>query len=295
MLCSEEVKRIIHCYDNIRSMSEDILLLHSNDVNRYLCSVAQWESPGFLMRRRRWVLLLEGVFLFSAEPPKLLAPGTPTIHNTQCWHWALSWVNATTRQAPYSHSSGQPPRQWRHGTWPIRTQCPPPSPGIWLKLCRRWELKLLLTGDSDKRSQQTITIHLGLPGLIGILPHQRSQLTTRWWSVDSSAPLFTRMSRTYRRKSNATSTKSIIELQPRVSWCQVHIWTPLCLNMVFVMDSPWRAQKSNNRTPLWFRSGGPFLPITPFQVSLSLPKWALKSPSRTRESPAGALSRCTLQ
>ena len=89
MLCSEEVKRIIHCYDNIRSMSEDILLLHSNDVNRYLCSVAQWESPGFLMRRRRWVLLLEGVFLFSAEPPKLLAPGTESGRREE-WR-SLQW------------------------------------------------------------------------------------------------------------------------------------------------------------------------------------------------------------
>jgi len=34
----------------------------------------------------------------------------------------------------------------------------PTSPGTWLKLCRRWELKLLLI------------ICLGLPGLIGILP-----------------------------------------------------------------------------------------------------------------------------
>ena len=36
--------------------------------------------------------------------------------------------------------------------------------------------------------------------------------------------------------------------------------------------------------------GGTFLPITPLQVTLSLPTWALKSPSRTTESPVGALS-----
>ncbi|KAK0152469.1 Solute carrier family 43 member 3 [Merluccius polli] len=34
-------------------------------------------------------------------------------------------------------------------------------------------------GDSARRSQQTLTIRLGLPGLTGILPHHRSQLTTR--------------------------------------------------------------------------------------------------------------------
>ena len=33
--------------------------------------------------------------------------------------------------------------------------------------------------------------------------------------------------------------------------------------MVFVMDRLWLAQKSNNKTPLGFRSGRPFLPITP--------------------------------
>ncbi|MED6233966.1 hypothetical protein ATANTOWER_019880 [Ataeniobius toweri] len=34
------------------------------------------------------------------------------------------------------------------------------------------------------------------------------------------------------------TTKSISELRPRVSWCQEHIWTPLCLNMVLAMDNP---------------------------------------------------------
>ncbi|KAK0130536.1 hypothetical protein N1851_035235 [Merluccius polli] len=57
----------------------------------------------------------------------------------------------------------------------------PASPGTWSKLSRRWELKLSLTGDSARRSQQTLIIRLGLPGLTGILPHHRSQLTTRWW------------------------------------------------------------------------------------------------------------------
>ena len=47
--------------------------------------------------------------------------------------------------------------------------------------------------------------------------------TTRWWLVDGSGPLFTRVSRTYGRKSNDTTTKSIIELWPRVSWCQVQV------------------------------------------------------------------------
>ncbi len=35
------------------------------------------------------------------------------------------------------------------------------------------------------------------------------------------------------------------------------------LKMVFVMANPWIAQKSENKAPLRFRSGRPFLPITP--------------------------------
>ncbi|KAK0146122.1 hypothetical protein N1851_014617 [Merluccius polli] len=42
----------------------------------------------------------------------------------------------------------------------------------------------------------------------------------------SSAPLFARVSKKCSRKSDDTTTKMIIELRPRVSWCQVHIWTP---------------------------------------------------------------------
>ncbi|MEQ2162319.1 hypothetical protein GOODEAATRI_018492 [Goodea atripinnis] len=60
--------------------------------------------------------------------------------------------------------------------------------------------------------------------------------------------------------------------------------------MVFIMDSPLLTQKSNNKTPLGFRSGRLFLPITPLQVSLSFPTWVLKSPSRIMESLGEALS-----
>ena len=61
--------------------------------------------------------------------------------------------------------------------------------------------------------------------------------------------------------------------------------------MAFIIDRPWLEQKSNNRTPLGFRSGKPFFPITSLQVSLSLPTCALKSPSKTTESPTGAPCR----
>ncbi|KAI3351224.1 hypothetical protein L3Q82_005778 [Scortum barcoo] len=41
----------------------------------------------------------------------------------------------------------------------------PASLGICEKLFRRWELKTSLTEGSARRSQQTLTIRLGLPGL----------------------------------------------------------------------------------------------------------------------------------
>ncbi|KAI3354312.1 hypothetical protein L3Q82_018494 [Scortum barcoo] len=55
----------------------------------------------------------------------------------------------------------------------------PASLGICEKLFRRWELKKTsLTEGSARRSQQTLTIRLGLPGLSNFLLCQRIQLTT---------------------------------------------------------------------------------------------------------------------
>ena len=41
--------------------------------------------------------------------------------------------------------------------------------GMWLKLCRRWEVKTIFAGSSARRSQQTLVIYLGLPGLSNFL------------------------------------------------------------------------------------------------------------------------------
>ncbi|MEQ2289559.1 hypothetical protein AMECASPLE_034397 [Ameca splendens] len=46
----------------------------------------------------------------------------------------------------------------------------------------------------------------------------------------------------------------------------------------------------NNEKPLGCRSGRPFQPDSPLQLSLLFPTWALKSPSRMTESPKGELS-----
>ena len=57
------------------------------------------------------------------------------------------------------------------------------------------------------------------------------------------------------------------------------------------MHNPWLVKKSKNKTPLRFRLGRPVLPVTPLQVTPSLPSWAFKYPRRTMESPGDITSR----
>ena len=45
-------------------------------------------------------------------------------------------------------------------------------------------------------------------------------------------------------------------LWPKVLWYQGHFWAS-CLSMVFVIDNPWQAQKSNSDPPFRFRPKGP--------------------------------------
>ena len=137
------------------------------------------------------------------------------------------------------------------------TQCPPPPPRHRMKLPRRWALKVLLTGDSARCSQQTFTICLGLSGLTGLFPRHQSQLTTSWWLFESSAPLFTRVSRTCGHKSNDANTKSIIELWPRVFWCSFMPEHGVCYGQYMTSTE---VQQQNS---LGFRSGGPLFPTTP--------------------------------
>ncbi|MEQ2293293.1 hypothetical protein AMECASPLE_031861 [Ameca splendens] len=62
----------------------------------------------------------------------------------------------------------------------------PNSPRMCLKLSRRWELKLHLTGDFARRSQQTLKLCLGLLGLTGILPIGASSPPGSQWKAQGS-------------------------------------------------------------------------------------------------------------
>lgn len=73
---------------------------------------------------------------------------------------------------------------------------------------------------------------LDLPGLSSSRHCHLIQLTTWWWLVDSSSPLFTKAPKTYGPRFDATTKKSImINRSSKVFWYQAPIWTILCSNM----------------------------------------------------------------
>ncbi|KAI3363732.1 hypothetical protein L3Q82_001348 [Scortum barcoo] len=193
-----------------------------------------------------------------------------------------------------STTSNLPRRQWRQRTWSTLTQCPqPPSESVRSFFPEVGVEDLLDRGLSQTFSKDPHNM-FGSTRSVQLPPIHASGSNSPPGGdrLTSSAPLFTRVSKTYGRRSDETTTKSIIDLRPRVSWCHVHRWTPLCCsNMVFVMDKVWLAQKSNNRTPLGFRSGRPVPPNhAPPGITVFAHVSALKSPSRTMEPPVGALS-----
>lgn len=55
------------------------------------------------------------------------------------------------------------------------------------------------------------------------------------------------------------------------------IVTPVCMNIVFVMNKQWKPQNSNNKTHLRFRSWSSLFPSSPLHVSLLLSTCKLKS------------------
>lgn len=112
------------------------------------------------------------------------------------------------------------------------------------------------------------------------------KVTIRWGPADSSSHLFTQVSKPYGRRSDDT----IIDL------CLMHSGTKYtygqpCSNIMFVADSPCLAQKFKNKASFWFRSGRKFPPLTPFEITSSLPPWPWKSPGRTRQFLQGTSSR----
>lgn len=95
---------------------------------------------------------------------------------------------------------------------------------------------------------------------------RKRDLHDYWWSVDTcSAPLFTRVSKTY---------STAIDLMTRP-----HSWSSICSNIVSVMVNLWLASPITKH-----QSGSNHFHVTPMS-----PTWAMKSPSRTIESPDGTL------
>lgn len=119
--------------------------------------------------------------------------------------------------------------------------------------------------DCTRCSQHTLTIQ------VCHSPHGLIWINTRQLSADSSAPLLTLMSWTYSRRADDMITKSFIDLQPRVSWYHT-LMDILVFEQGFCYGKCRLAQKSNNKTPLGFRSS-------------SLLMWV--SSTRTIGSPGG--------
>lgn len=63
------------------------------------------------------------------------------------------------------------------------------------------------------------------------------------------------------------------------------------MSRMFIIDSLWLVQKSNNISPLRFWSGKPFLPITVLQVFPSFPIWALNFHRSMLKSGGDFISR----
>lgn len=73
----------------------------------------------------------------------------------------------------------------------------------------------IVPSSSARRSQHSLTIGLGL-GSVWHLPRHLIQPTTRWWSVNSSAPLFIPESGAWGRRSADMTKKSIIDLKQSI-------------------------------------------------------------------------------
>ncbi|MEQ2313550.1 hypothetical protein AMECASPLE_003113 [Ameca splendens] len=98
----------------------------------------------------------------------------------------------------------------------------PTSPVIWSKLSRRWELNTSQAEGSARRSQQTLTMCLGLPNRLAFSSSNGSNSLPggdQWTAQPLSPP---KCFKTFRQRSEDVTTKSIIDLLPRVSRCQVH-------------------------------------------------------------------------
>lgn len=127
-----------------------------------------------------------------------------------------------------------------------------------LMFCCRWELKNSRTGTSC-----TLTLCIGAPGLSRIFPYSLTQLTTRWWSVDSFATLYIAVSKMCCYSSSYINTKLIIDLPQSLvpSEC-------VCFGQTMIITEI--QQCNTTQIQIWQA-----IPkITPHKVSLSLPMWS---------------------
>lgn len=159
----------------------------------------------------------------------------------------------------------QPPNSCFNRSWSTRTECPQrhlgsgqssPWGGSWRSFWQR-----VPPGVPNR----PLTTHLALPGVSSSRHCQGIQHMTRW----CSAPLFSWMPKTYGWRSDGTTTNLIIDLQPLISVNSTEV-------------------QHHNTTQVQVREDVP--PSHTLTCNTVAAQVALKSSSKTMESPVGAPS-----
>ena len=146
-----------------------------------------------------------------------------------------------------------------------------------LGLCRRWELKTVLKRSSARKFPADPHYTLGPSWSIWYHPPPPYPFNYHLlisWQLCFSLHLSAQQIRRYEYTVN--------------NW----LWTKIVLLLGAIMDyfkaehgvakeKLWLPQTSNSRILLGIRLGRLFIPITPFQVLLSLHMWALEFPVKT--------------
>ena len=114
---------------------------------------------------------------------------------------------------------------------------------------------------------------------------RRNLQTTRWWSIDSSAPLLTRMPNTDRKKSAVTVQKSMSDRWPNESLHQVYLCKSVLEEIVFIMPSALLQHSCSRSLPMSIASAISIAMLANHHLPYHsiVPTCALNSPKRIRQ------------
>ncbi|XP_015240184.1 PREDICTED: uncharacterized protein LOC107091001 [Cyprinodon variegatus] len=200
-LSAEKSINLFHCLNelNDRSLVKEIQQsLRSGSLSTDKLSPAQWSALAFILVTSGEDLDVFDLKKYSASEEALLRllPVVKASNKVLCQiveqnrfeairkYFSMASPNSSHARVFASTTS----RATRHfDCWYMSAASGVPQPQLRLaaSTIETWNMVY-----SDSMSSTSL-------GLTGVLPHHRSQLTNRYWSVESSAPLFTRVSKTY--------------------------------------------------------------------------------------------------